>query len=55
MQNSRPITEKHTYHHICVNIKAIVMIVASIPMFYGSMFIIRLYLNIPLAYLFDYN
>ena len=55
MQISAAITEKPIFTILLQIVKAIVKNMLSVPLFYGLMFIIRLYLNVPFAYLFYYN
>jgi len=46
---------KTTLCHIALHIDAFVMNVGSIPVIERPIFIIRLYLNVSLVYLFNYN
>ena len=55
MQISAAITEKPIFTILLQIVIAIVKNMLSVPLFYGLMFIIRLYLNVPFAYLFYYN
>ena len=55
MQISAAITEKSLFYHSFVNITAIAKNMVSIPLFYGLMIIIKVYLNASEPYLFAYN